>query len=202
MTRDDLPAAADPPQHADNAALVARCIAGDATAWTQLVHRYQRLIYAIAVRAGLDEHAAADVFQTVFARLVENLPRIDDPSRLQAWIVTTTRRETLRQLRESTGAVSMTRPGDEHDGPSEWDVADDSAIAEEMIAELQQLDLLRAAMEQLDERSRALMLMLFRDDDERLSYHEVAQRLDLPVGSIGPTRARCLAKLRRLMGAG
>jgi RNA polymerase sigma factor (sigma-70 family) len=81
-------------------------------------------------------------------------------------------------------------------------VADESAIAEEVIDELQQLNLLRAAMEQLDERSRALMQMLFHDDDERMSYHEVARQLDLPVGSIGPTRARCLAKLRRLMGAG
>ena len=81
----------------DDAALVARCIAGDGTAWTALVHRYQRLVYAIVRRIGMDEHAAADVFQTVFTRLIEHLPRIAEPSRLQAWIITTAKREALLQ---------------------------------------------------------------------------------------------------------
>ena len=76
----------------DDAALVSRCRRGEAPAWAALVHRYQRLVYAIVRRVGLDEHAAADVFQTVFSRLVEHLPRIADPQRLQAWIVDDARR--------------------------------------------------------------------------------------------------------------
>ena len=76
---------------------MARCRRGDAAAWAVLVQRYQRLVYAIVTRMGLDEHGAADVFQTVFARLVQHLPRIADPSRLQAWIVTTAKREALLQ---------------------------------------------------------------------------------------------------------
>ena len=87
----------------DDAALVARCLRGEARAWAALVQRYQRLVYAIVRRIGLDEHAAADVFQTVFARLVQHLPRIADPHRLQAWIVTTAKREALLQ-RSAAGA--------------------------------------------------------------------------------------------------
>ena len=82
---------------ARDAALIARCKNGDAAAWEVLVQRYQRLVYAIVRRIGLDEHAAADVFQTVFMRLMEHLPRLTQLDRLQAWIVTTTKREALLQ---------------------------------------------------------------------------------------------------------
>ena len=84
------------PAPEDDAALVARCRSGDGAAWAALVRRYQRIVYAIAMRTGADEHAAADVFQTVFARLHEHLPRLSPPERLQAWIVTTAKREALR----------------------------------------------------------------------------------------------------------
>ncbi|HEX5633012.1 MAG TPA: sigma-70 family RNA polymerase sigma factor [Gemmatimonadales bacterium] len=183
----------------DDAALVARCRRGDATAWTALVRRYQRLVYAIACRAGLDEHVAADVFQTVFSRLVEQLPRITEPQRLQAWIVTTAKRETLLLRRRGQRLVSMTSTDDDGSGGSEWDVVDESPIAEQALADLQQVHRLRLALERLDERSRTLVELLFRDEDERLPYEQIAQRLGLPVGSIGPTRARCLDKLRKLM---
>jgi RNA polymerase sigma factor (sigma-70 family) len=91
---------------ANDAQLVARCLAGDDRAWALLVQRYQRLVYSIVNRMGLDEHTAADVFQTVFARLLEQLPRINDPSRLQAWIVTSSKREALRACVASAGAMS------------------------------------------------------------------------------------------------
>ena len=105
------------PEEDDDTALVERCRRGDATAWAALVRRYQRLVYAVVTRAGFDEHGAADVFQTVFARLVEHLPRLAQPDRLQAWIVTTAKREALRarELRQRT--VSMTRDeGDDSPG--------------------------------------------------------------------------------------
>jgi RNA polymerase sigma factor (sigma-70 family) len=183
----------------DDAALVARCIAGDGRAWTALVQRYQRLVYAIVRRMGLDEHLAADVFQTVFSRLVEHLPRIADPSRLQAWIVTTAKREALLQRRIGQRSVSMTRADDSLDDGAEWDLADEAPIAEEALADLQQINHLRNALERLDERCRSLLTMLFRDEDDLLSYEEVARRLATSVGSIGPTRSRCLDKLRRLV---
>jgi RNA polymerase sigma factor (sigma-70 family) len=186
-----------------DAELVARCRRGDRTAWTALVQRYQRLVYSVGRRCGLDEHGAADVFQTVFARLIEHMGSIGQPHRLQAWIVTTAKREALLQRRRSQRHVSMTRADDgADDDGGEWDVADESPIAEEALEELQQLNRLRVAMDRLDERSRTLIAMLFRDEDDRLPYDEIARRLDLPIGSIGPTRARCLEKLRRLLAEG
>jgi RNA polymerase sigma factor (sigma-70 family) len=184
----------------EDAALVRRCQAGDATAWEALVARYQRLVYAIVTRMGLDEHAAADVFQAVFEKLVQHLPRLREPERLQAWIVTTAKREGLAARRHGQRQVSMTRPDNEDSaGPEEWDLADDSPRAEQLLDDLQQLHRLRLGLERLDERCRALLTLVFRDEDERLGYDEIGRRLDLPVGSIGPTRARCLGKLRKLL---
>jgi RNA polymerase sigma factor (sigma-70 family) len=184
----------------DDSALVARCRAGDATAWAALVRRYQRLVYAVVMRAGLDEHAAADVFQTVFQRLVEHLPRLTLPDRLQAWIVTTAKRETLRARQLGRRTVSLTRDdGDEDSASIENTLVDDAPLAEEVLSQLQQLHQLRLSLERLDARCRDLLLLVFRDEDERLPYDEVARRIGMPVGSIGPTRARCLDRLRRLV---
>ena len=183
----------------DDAALVSRCRRGEGAAWEALVHRYQRLVYAIVRRVGHDDHVAADVFQIVFTRLVAHLPRIADPRRLQAWIVTTAKRESLLALRRGQRTVSMTRADDAGDEAAEFDVADDAPLPEDALAELQQQDLVRHALDRLDERCRELLLMLFRDDDDKLPYEEIARRLGLSVGSIGPTRARCLGKLRGLV---
>ena len=184
----------------DDEGLVQRCQRGEAAAWTALVERYQRLVYAVATRAGLDEHGAADVFQTVFSRLVEHLPRIRQADRLQAWIVTTAKRETLAQLRRMKRSTSLTPVSDDDDDAEAYDVADDSPIAEAALEDLQQLHLLRLGLDRLDARCRDLLLLVFRDDDDALPYDEVARRMGMPVGSIGPTRSRCLGKLRSLVG--
>ncbi|WP_374568443.1 RNA polymerase sigma factor [Ideonella sp.] len=184
----------------DDVALVRRCRAGDATAWGQLVARYQRLVYAIVTRMGLDEHVAADVFQTVFEKLVQHLPTLREPEHLQAWVVTTAKREGLAARRRGQRQVSMTRDDDgDSQGPAEWDVADDSPGAEQRLDELQQLHRLRLGLDRLDERCRELLQLVFRDEDEHLGYDEIGRRLNLPVGSIGPTRSRCLGKLRKLL---
>ena len=183
----------------DDASLVARCLQGEAAAWAVLVRRYQRLVYAIVVRAGLDEHAAADVFQTVFACLLPFLPRLTQPDRLRAWIVTTAKREALRVRHLGRRTVSMTAPDDAPGEGLEDTLPDDTPLAEDALSALQQLDLLRAGLDRLDARCRDLLLLLFGDDDERPAYDEVARRLAMPVGSIGPTRARCLGKLRALV---
>ena len=183
----------------DDAALVARCRQGEAAAWAVLVRRYQRLVYAIVIRAGLDEHAAADVFQIVFARLLDHLPRLNQPERLQAWIVTTTKREALRMRHVGLRTVSITPADDEPAVGFIDSLPDDSPLAEDALSDLQQLDLLRAGLDRLDARCRDLLLMLFGDEDDRPGYEEVARRLAMPQGSIGPTRARCLGKLRVLV---
>lgn len=185
----------------DDAALVARCLQGDAAAWAQLVQRYQRLVYAVVRRMGLDEHVAADVFQTVFARLIEHLPRLTQPERLQAWIVTTAKRESLRTRERAHRQVSLSSDDGDEGGSLIDELPDDSPLAEEALSELQQLHLLRQGLERIDERCRALLELVFRDEDEHLPYAEVARRLGVPAGSVGPTRQRCLDKLRRLVEA-
>ena len=168
------------------------------------MRRYQRLVYAIARRAGLDEQAAADVFQTVFLRLLQHLPNIAEPARLQAWIVTTAKREAWLQRERGQRMVSMTvddadaahaahaaHPAD----TGAWAIADEAPGPEETVEHWQRLAQVRLALERLDERCRRLLQVLFAD--EGIGYDDVARRLDMPVGSIGPTRARCLAKLRR-----
>ena len=96
--------------------------------------------------------------------------------------------------------VSMTREDDSGDeGAPACDLADETPTAEAALQELQQLNTLRVALDRLDERCREMLLLLFRDEDEKLSYDEVARRLGVPVGSIGPTRSRCLDKLRRMV---
>lgn len=187
------------PDHADDADLVAGCRQGDAAAWEALVNRYQRLVYAIALRAGADEHGAADVFQTVFVRLLAHVQRLAQPDRLRAWIVTTAKREALRLRQVGRRTVSLTPIEGDDAMPLEDTLPDDSPLAEQALAELQQLELLRRGLEGLEERCRSLLRLLFRDDDERVDYANVARELAIPVGSIGPTRARCLGKLRRLM---
>ena len=181
-----------------DATLVARCKNGDAAAWEILVARYQRLVYAIVRRIGLDEHAAADVFQTVFMRLMEHLPRLTQLDRLQAWIVTTSKREALLQRKRGLRNVSMTREDDDHQA-AEWDIADDALLPEDALAELQAHNQVKNAMARLDARCRELLTLLYGEDDDKIAYDEVATRMAMPVGSIGPTRARCLGKLRKLV---
>lgn len=180
-----------------DAELVARCRSGDAGGWTLLVQRYQRLVTAIVTRAGLDGHAAADVFQTVFVRLLDQLPRLQQPERLQAWIVTTAKREALRARARSARLVSL--DADEAESAPAFELADDSPLAEQALSDLQQLHLLRLSLQALDERCRRLLATLFADEDRPPAYEQLAIRLGVPVGSIGPTRARCLDKLRRLV---
>jgi RNA polymerase sigma factor (sigma-70 family) len=155
----------------------------------------------VAMRMGMDQHAAGDVFQTVFARLVQHLPKLAQPERLQAWIVTTAKREALRVRQVGQRTMSLTRPEEDTDNSPglEETLADDAPGAEAALSDLQQLHLLRQGLDRLDQRCRDLLLMLFRDEDDHLAYDEVARRLDMPLGSIGPTRNRCLAKLRKLV---
>lgn len=183
---------------ASDASLVAACLRGDAAGWNALVHRYQRLVYAIVRRMGMDDHSGADVFQTVFSRLLTHLPRIADPSRLQAWIVTTAKREALlqRERRERNVSIDI----DSEDGGRLWDLADEAPLAEDALDELQQMHRVRQALDQLDDRCRRLLELLFNsDDDAPPAYDVIARRLNMAVGSIGPTRARCLGKLRQTL---
>ena len=185
----------------DDVALAQRCLRGEQAAWGELVGRYEGLVRVIVRRAGLDEHHAADVCQTVFSRLVQHLPRIGNPSRLRAWLVTSARREAMLLSRRGRLTVSLTRDPYDDTGPDEWDVADDAPTAEAALDERQQLHRLQQALDRLEPRQRDMMRMLFDEDAPKVSYEAVSARLGMPPGSIGPTRARCLQKLRAMLSA-
>jgi RNA polymerase sigma factor (sigma-70 family) len=173
--------------------LLAACKRGDEGAWEALVLRYQRLIYAIPRRAGLDEDAAAEIFQDVFTTLLESIESIEQPSRLQAWLVTTAKRKTWRTV----GRAKALRPfaSEEGEGGDEmYDLADEGLLPDEALTRLEEQHLVRAALAELGDRCRALLQMLFYAA-EPPPYSEIAAALGTSEGSIGPTRARCLKKL-------
>ena len=177
--------------------LVLACRRGDQLAWEKLVRRYQRLIYAIPRRAGLSEDDAAEIFQDVFTTLFEKLNDIQEPDRLQAWLVTTTRRRTLRTI--SRRPEKLRSDTDENDGGSVAELMSDPALLpDEQLLLLEEQHQIRTAVSQLDDRCQTLVKLLFYQR-EPPSYAEVAQVLGVPEGSIGPTRARCLSKLLRIL---
>jgi RNA polymerase sigma factor (sigma-70 family) len=172
--------------------LLAACRRGDEGAWEALVLRYQRLIYAIPRRAGLDEDAAAEIFQEVFTTLLESIETIEQPSRLQAWLVTTAKRKTWRMI----GRSKALRPfsSDEGEADEMYDLADEGLLPDEALARLEEQHLVRAALADLGGRCQTLLQMLFYAP-EPPPYSEIAAALGTSEGSIGPTRARCLKKL-------
>lgn len=175
-------------------ALLLACRRGDEAAWEALVKRYQRLLYAIPRRAGLNEDLAAEVFQDVFATLLENIDAIEQPSRLHAWLVTTARRKTWRLIRRE-GATRGLGAEDDEEGAGLLDTLQDkSLLPDEALLQLEEQHAVRAALEDIDERCRKLLNMLFYTP-EPPPYSEIASALGTSEGSIGPTRARCLQKL-------
>lgn len=181
----------------DDAGLVAACRRGDAAAWESLVNRYQRLIYAIPRRAGLDDDQCADVFQRTFALLVEHLDRIDQPERVRAWLVTTARREAQRARQKAARLLPL--PGAEEDETAASDALPDTApLPDAAILQLEEQHLVRTALARLDERCRQLLTLLFYRA-EPATYDEIAAAVGMPAGSIGPTRARCLQKMGKLL---
>lgn len=178
--------------------LLKQCRSGQQAAWSTLVRRFQRLVYTVAHRAGLSPEAADDVFQGTFSRLVQHLDRIEDGSRIRAWLVTTAKRETLNALDANKRAAERHQSTTEDDDLVSQ-VPDLQPLPEALLSELQQHDRVRAAVDRLDPRSKQFVELAFLQE-EPVPYSEIARRLGIPEGSIGPTRARCLAKLRTLLG--
>ena len=177
--------------------LLLACRRGDERAWEALVARYQRLIYTVPRRAGLDEDAAAEVFQEVFTTLLEKLDEIEQPDRLQAWLVTTARRKTWRAInRARRFGTDVDEEGEDAELKG---LADGAPLADEVILQLEEQHRVRGALLKLDERCQKLLRMLFYEEETR-PYAEIAAQLGVPEGSIGPTRARCLQKLLRQLG--
>jgi RNA polymerase sigma factor (sigma-70 family) len=159
---------------------------GDQAAWNEIVERFQGLVWATARAHRLSHADAADVAQTTWLRLVEHLDRIRDPERLGGWLATTARNECLRYIR-LTGREQLSDEADVFESPGD-DAPELALIGEERDTALWR------AFGKLSEQCQNLLRLLVSEDEP--SYENVSSALGMPVGAIGPTRGRCLEKLR------
>ncbi|MGI5164044.1 RNA polymerase sigma factor [Spirillospora sp. CA-253888] len=163
--------------------LVRRARDGDGAAWARLVEGYSDLLWSVARTAGLPDADAADAVQTTWLRLVEHLDRLREPDAVAGWLVTTARHESLRLLRHRPPPPA---------GPSAA-----GSATEQVVLARESVCRVGSALRAMPPRCRDLLRLLAAAP----SYAELSAALDLPVGSIGPTRARCLAELSRRLPA-
>lgn len=171
--------------------LVKAAATGDRAAWDRIVDRYVALLWAIALRHGLGESDAADVVQTTWLRLLEHIDDIRNPARVGSWLATTAQRESLRIVAHRRRLVL----NDDHttfDGPDRLLApVDEGLIAREQAAAA------RKALDSLPPTWRSLVELLTQDPPP--SYEQIGADLGLPIGSIGPTRGRCVRRLRAVV---
>lgn len=163
-----------------DAELVARCRAGDQSAWSELVERYSRYVYAIVGQGfNLRGHDAEDAFQDVFLRVYERLDSLRDADALKPWLAQLTRRRCL-------DAIERRKP--------EQPIEDLEVAAHEVLEELDQALVVRGALAKLDDPCREMLDRFFTRDE---SYQAISEALSLPAGTIASRISRCLGKLRQ-----
>jgi RNA polymerase sigma factor (sigma-70 family) len=183
----------DDAERPSDADLVARCLDGDERAWESLVRRYRRLVYSVPMRMGLKGEDADDVFQETFATLLTRLGTVRDAARLGLWLAVTARRKGLDRVTRSQAAREV-------ELPETLEVASTASLPVDELMRLERQHAVRRALQQLPERCRRLLEALYQEDAQP-AYRDVASTLGVPVGSLGPTRARCLDRLRRALAA-
>lgn len=158
---------------------------GEQAAWDALVDRFGQMVWSVARGLRLDDATAKDVSQTVWLKLIENIDNIRDPDRLPGWLATTCRREALRVAK-----------GRDRDLPTEfaYDVEDESPSLDELLVSDEENRSIVAAFNTLDDMCRQLLRLMIVEPP--LSYEEISAATGRPIGSLGPTRARCLDKLK------
>ena len=174
--------------------LVRKCKAGDSVSWGILVDRFQALVWSTIYRVGLRNEDAEDIFQKVFLILHKNLDRIESARALPKWLATTAAREAIRLHRsnrdKSTIALDAIENLDEL-------LASENASVEEIAVAAAESDAIRKIISQLPGKCPELLTLLYSDVES--SYEDVKIRLGIPVGSIGPTRSRCIERLRQAL---
>jgi RNA polymerase sigma factor (sigma-70 family) len=178
----------------DVAHLVRRAADGDSWAWERLVDQYSRLLWAMTRDFKLPESDAADVVQATWLRLLEHIDRIEHPDRIGSWLATTARHECLRHLAARKRVVLVQDDDVALSGvPAHQPEPDERLLADE------RAQAVRDAVSLLPSRSQQLLQLLMADPPA--SYTEISSQLGLPIGSIGPTRGRCLERLRLTLQA-
>lgn len=173
--------------------LVSAANTGDQESWNRLVDTFAGLVWSVIRAHQLFGAEAADVSQTVWLRCVEHLDRIREPEHLASWLATTARHECFRVSRKAGRSLVV----DEVPEPPTDSFADHAGLSATIAAEDRRA--VAAALEHIPERCQRLLRLLVADPP--LGYDTIGELLDMPKGSIGPTRARCLAHLRRELEA-
>ncbi len=173
----------------DDTRLVKECLRGNEQAWSLLIEKYKALIYSIPVKYGLPPHEAADVFQATCAELLVRLPDLREPRALPKWLMQVAHHECYRWKRQQQRVVSR-------DAEPDLPEPETPPIAETVLQQTQEEQMLREAMGVLTPQCRRLVELLFFETPAR-PYAEVAKELGLAVGSIGFTRQKCIDRLRR-----
>ena len=171
-------------------ALVRRAATGDQAAWYEIVDRYAQLVWSICVRFGLSSEDIDDVSQSVWMLLVESIGDLREPAALPGWLAKTTKNECLRVLRVTHRHAHAGLPSED-----QMPVDPDAVVIDDEILRAERDAALRAAFAELPPRCRELLSMLMRDPPCR--YEDISATLDIPVGTIGPVRGRCLDRIRR-----
>lgn len=169
---------------------LAQCRSGDAAAWSRLVEEFRRLVYSIPKRSGLNDEDCADVFQAAFVSLHADLNKIQNAESLPRWLTVVTLRETYRMKRSRNMAPDALSENLEALLASEERSAESGAI------DALEAEAVRISLDSMQERCRQLLSKLYIDE---IDYKQISTELDIPMGAIGPTRARCLKKLRSLL---
>ena len=167
--------------------LIRSCLRGDEAAWSKLVDRYRRLVCSVAKRYGLSDADADDVAQNVFMALFRKLGAIRNPSLLPAWLRTAARRECFHTFRQSRQSAVP-----------DCAVQDRGMTVEARAVQSEENEIVRCALRQLGSQRERLLTALFLDA-ERPDYRSIAKRVGMRIGSIGPTRARCLDSLHEIL---
>lgn len=175
-----------------DAALIARCLEQDAEAWEILIRRYQRLIASITFKYGMSPDDAADILQSVFMTLFQQMPVLRKQDKLSSWVITVTVRECQR-IRKRTFALDSL---DDPDQDTLLELTDNAQLGQdEALLTMEKQHFIRLALTQISDQCRQLLNALFYREDP-IPYAELSQQLGIPVASIGPTRSRCLTKLK------
>lgn len=172
-----------------DAKLVKQCLLGQEEAWAQLIDKYKALIYSIPVKYRLAPQEAADIFQGTCMELLVHLPKLRDPRALPKWLIQVAHHKCYHWKRQQQRFVSR-------DGETELPEPEVPPVAEEFVKQTEEEQMLREAMANLAPRCRKLIEMLFYEIPAR-PYAEIANELNLAVGSIGLTRQKCIDSLRK-----